>query len=120
LTIPVFIVEFSVWLKESRFKKELRESDLNAILFTALARSQPTKEILTAQLRLSRLKQQLLPYSNSHIANMSEQLVLRGTLEGHSGWVTSLATSLEKYVYHHERSFKSLHMAIWSTVVLLY
>jgi len=29
-------------------------------------------------------------------ANMAEQLVLRGTLEGHSGWVTSLATSLEK------------------------
>ncbi len=28
---------------------------------------------------------------------MSEQLVLRGTLEGHSGWVTCLATSLEKY-----------------------
>lgn len=27
---------------------------------------------------------------------MAEQLVLRGTLEGHSGWVTSLATSLEK------------------------
>ncbi|KAI6788646.1 Guanine nucleotide-binding protein subunit beta-like, partial [Hortaea werneckii] len=26
---------------------------------------------------------------------MAEQLVLRGTLEGHSGWVTSLATSLE-------------------------
>jgi hypothetical protein len=25
-----------------------------------------------------------------------EQLVLRGTLEGHNGWVTSLATSLEK------------------------
>lgn len=30
---------------------------------------------------------------------MAEQLVLRGTLEGHSGWVTSLATSLEKCVY---------------------
>jgi len=29
-------------------------------------------------------------------ATMAEQLVLRGTLEGHSGWVTSLATSLEK------------------------
>lgn len=29
---------------------------------------------------------------------MAEQLVLRGTLEGHNGWVTSLATSLEKYV----------------------
>jgi hypothetical protein len=29
---------------------------------------------------------------------MAEQLVLRGTLEGHSGWVTSLATSLEKCV----------------------
>ncbi|KAL4771521.1 WD40-repeat-containing domain protein [Aspergillus nidulans var. acristatus] len=26
---------------------------------------------------------------------MAEQLVLRGTLEGHNGWVTSLATSLE-------------------------
>lgn len=36
---------------------------------------------------------------------MSEQLVLRGTLEGHSGWVTSLATSLEKYVnYRKKRS----------------
>merc|ERR1712137_766132 len=30
-----------------------------------------------------------------HTAIMAEQLVLRGTLEGHSGWVTSLATSLE-------------------------
>ena len=29
---------------------------------------------------------------------MAEQLVMRGTLEGHSGWVTSLATSLEKSV----------------------
>ena len=28
---------------------------------------------------------------------MTEQLVMRGTLAGHSGWVTSLATSLEKY-----------------------
>jgi hypothetical protein len=27
---------------------------------------------------------------------MAEQLIQRGTLEGHSGWVTSLATSLEK------------------------
>ncbi|EPE06637.1 guanine nucleotide-binding protein subunit beta-like protein [Ophiostoma piceae UAMH 11346] len=27
---------------------------------------------------------------------MSEQLILKGTLEGHSGWVTSLATSIEK------------------------
>ncbi|KAE8383504.1 WD40 repeat-like protein [Aspergillus bertholletiae] len=29
------------------------------------------------------------------IVIMAEQLVLRGTLEGHNGWVTSLATSLE-------------------------
>jgi hypothetical protein len=28
--------------------------------------------------------------------NMTEQLILKGTLEGHSGWVTSLATSMEK------------------------
>lgn len=28
---------------------------------------------------------------------MTEQLILKGTLEGHSGWVTSLATSIEKY-----------------------
>lgn len=34
-----------------------------------------------------------------HIAIMAEQLVLRGTLEGHSGWVTSLATSLEKCAF---------------------
>jgi hypothetical protein len=27
---------------------------------------------------------------------MAEQLIHRGTLEGHSGWVTSLATSHEK------------------------
>ena len=25
---------------------------------------------------------------------------MRGTLVGHSGWVTSLATSLEKYTLH--------------------
>lgn len=30
------------------------------------------------------------------VSIMAEQLVLRGTLEGHNGWVTSLATSLEK------------------------
>ncbi|KAL8756718.1 MAG: hypothetical protein Q9184_004408 [Pyrenodesmia sp. 2 TL-2023] len=34
----------------------------------------------------------LPPYS---LPSMAEQLVMRGTLEGHSGWVTSLATSLE-------------------------
>jgi guanine nucleotide-binding protein subunit beta-2-like 1 protein len=28
-------------------------------------------------------------------ADMSEQLILKGTLEGHNGWVTSLATSME-------------------------
>ncbi|OIW29253.1 WD40 repeat-like protein [Coniochaeta ligniaria NRRL 30616] len=27
--------------------------------------------------------------------NMAEQLILKGTLEGHNGWVTSLATSME-------------------------
>jgi guanine nucleotide-binding protein subunit beta-2-like 1 protein len=26
---------------------------------------------------------------------MAEQLILKGTLEGHSGWVTALATSME-------------------------
>ncbi|GKT90431.1 uncharacterised protein [Colletotrichum tofieldiae] len=30
---------------------------------------------------------------------MAEQLILKGTLEGHNGWVTSLATSMEKYDY---------------------
>ncbi|KAL4933753.1 WD40 repeat-like protein [Aspergillus undulatus] len=33
--------------------------------------------------------------SSSQTPIMAEQLVLRGTLEGHNGWVTSLATSLE-------------------------
>lgn len=33
---------------------------------------------------------------SSQTPNMAEQLVLRGTLEGHNGWVTCLATSLEK------------------------
>ncbi|PLB40083.1 40S ribosomal RACK1 domain-containing protein [Aspergillus candidus] len=37
----------------------------------------------------------LLPIVTSGTPIMSEQLVLRGTLEGHNGWVTSLATSLE-------------------------
>jgi len=37
-------------------------------------------------------------------SDMAEQLVLRGTLEGHSGWVTSLATSLEKYVLRNRPS----------------
>lgn len=32
------------------------------------------------------------------LPSMGEQLVMRGTLKGHSGWVTSLATSLEKLV----------------------
>merc|ERR1712029_838430 len=35
------------------------------------------------------------PLLKPHIAIMAEQLILKGTLEGHSGWVTSLATSLE-------------------------
>ena len=35
---------------------------------------------------------------------MSEQLVMRGTLEGHTGWVTSLATSLEKLVLAFKRT----------------
>merc|ERR1711977_819192 len=42
--------------------------------------------------------QKAAPPSSSPQPNtddMAEQLVLRGTLEGHSGWVTSLATSLE-------------------------
>lgn len=38
------------------------------------------------------------PFIVSQTPIMAEQLVLRGTLEGHNGWVTSLATSLEKYV----------------------
>jgi len=29
---------------------------------------------------------------------MAEQLIMRGELHGHTGWVTSLATSMEKYV----------------------
>ena len=29
---------------------------------------------------------------------MAEQLIMRGELVGHNGWVTSLATSMEKYV----------------------
>lgn len=33
--------------------------------------------------------------SPDQYSNMAEQLILKGTLEGHSGWVTSLATSLE-------------------------
>jgi hypothetical protein len=37
-----------------------------------------------------------IEHSDPPPVNMAEQLVLRGTLEGHSGWVTSLATSLEK------------------------
>jgi hypothetical protein len=38
---------------------------------------------------------------------MAEQLIHRGTLEGHSGWVTSLATSLEKYDFYNRRACKS-------------
>lgn len=48
----------------------------------------------------SQITTQLQP---SHIPDpqvtMAEQLIQRGTLEGHSGWVTSLATSLEKSVH---------------------
>ncbi|KAL3461004.1 WD40-repeat-containing domain protein [Aspergillus heterothallicus] len=36
-----------------------------------------------------------MPNIQTHTPIMAEQLVLRGTLEGHNGWVTSLATSLE-------------------------
>ena len=39
---------------------------------------------------------------------MAEQLVMRGTLVGHSGWVTSLATSLEKYAW------KESHKVQWA------
>ena len=47
------------------------------------------------------LKRQTVPAPSSTstalhlLPSMGEQLVMRGTLEGHSGWVTSLATSLE-------------------------
>ncbi|KAL4787709.1 WD40 repeat-like protein [Aspergillus varians] len=37
----------------------------------------------------------VLTLLRQHTPIMAEQLVLRGTLEGHNGWVTSLATSLE-------------------------
>jgi len=36
--------------------------------------------------------------------NMAEQLIMRGELHGHSGWVTSLATSMEKYVRYCRKS----------------
>ena len=39
---------------------------------------------------------------------MTERLINRGTLEGHSGWVTSLATSLEKSVKLRQRPAGSL------------
>ena len=46
---------------------------------------------------------------------MSEQLVLKGTLEGHSGWVTSLATSPEKYAEHRvNRALKNRRM--WADI----
>jgi guanine nucleotide-binding protein subunit beta-2-like 1 protein len=38
---------------------------------------------------------------------MAEQLIHRGTLEGHSGWVTSLATSLEKCDFCDLRAAKA-------------
>jgi hypothetical protein len=37
-------------------------------------------------------------FSRQVNANMAEQLSYAGTMVGHSGWVTSLATSLEKFV----------------------
>jgi hypothetical protein len=39
-------------------------------------------------------------FSRQTIASMAEQLSYAGTMVGHSGWVTSLATSLEKSVLH--------------------
>jgi hypothetical protein len=39
---------------------------------------------------------------------MAEQLVMKGTLEGHSGWVTSLATTPEKYVCPFPLSYSIL------------
>ena len=38
-----------------------------------------------------------VPSCNATPVTMSEQLALRGELVGHNGWVTSLATSMEKY-----------------------
>ncbi|KAK0644361.1 WD40-repeat-containing domain protein [Cercophora newfieldiana] len=32
---------------------------------------------------------------SNKVSKMAEQLILKGTLEGHNGWVTSLATSME-------------------------
>jgi len=37
---------------------------------------------------------------------MAEQLIMRGELHGHSGWVTSLATSMEKYVERIKRKIQ--------------
>lgn len=58
------------------------------------ARSQPLPSAILSPQR-QRPSPPILSPSSSH-SIMAEQLVLRGTLEGHNGWVTSLATSLEK------------------------
>lgn len=52
---------------------------------------QLTAPVLTTHSAFKLAKEFFLP-------SMGEQLVMRGTLKGHSGWVTSLATSLEKLV----------------------
>jgi len=44
----------------------------------------------------SRVTILILHSSHTYTSNMAEQLVLRGELHGHTGWVTSLATSAEK------------------------
>jgi hypothetical protein len=67
----------------------------------ARARSTPKRTSKITTLRPSTTFARLhvpVNHTEASTANMAEQLVLRGTLEGHSGWVTSLATSLEKCV----------------------
>ncbi|KAF6516918.1 hypothetical protein HZS61_004121 [Fusarium oxysporum f. sp. conglutinans] len=55
------------------------------------------KEVPKAGKRTAALakKAHLDPLHRLVTANMAEQLILKGTLEGHNGWVTSLATSME-------------------------
>lgn len=57
-----------------------------------------TRSIRTSNVRQHQSASRTVP------SNMAEQLILRGELTGHNGWVTSLATSMEKYGYGDPRN----------------
>jgi hypothetical protein len=85
-----------------KYLLELARNSKRTTLLAQFTRSRPNFEIEPQTAILTTLTTfDIVRHRHSRTSNrspsMTEQLILKGTLEGHSGWVTSLATSIEKY-----------------------